>query len=140
MFKKIIIGGLLVAIAGFGVRKLTKYPTSPSGLRGAGKIEVTDKDWVRGKMDAPITVVEYGDFQCPACGAYYPVLKKLEGEFHDSLRVVYREFPLTTIHANAWGAAVAAEAAGKQGKFWEMHDALFEDQKVWTDTGKFDVY
>jgi protein-disulfide isomerase len=74
---------------------------------------------------------EYGDFQCPPCGALYPLMKKLEGEYGSRLRVVFREFPLAKIHKNALDAARAAEAAGLQGRFWEMHDMLYEKQGNW---------
>jgi protein-disulfide isomerase len=78
-------------------------------------------------------VEEFADFQCPSCGAYYPELKKIENEFGDRLRVVFRENPLVPMHQ--WGlvAAQAAEAAGLQGRFWEMHDKLYENQKTWSE-------
>ena len=91
--------------------------------------DVGPDDHVRGHADAPVTLVEYGDFQCPYCGAAYPMIKELERRAGKMLRVVFRNFPLSTIHPNAEGAAEAAEAAGAQGKFWEMHDALFEHQQ-----------
>ncbi|MBI2587588.1 thioredoxin domain-containing protein, partial [Candidatus Amesbacteria bacterium] len=137
--KNWIIGAIILVLAGVGVWKMTAKPVDKlqSDLTSS---KVTDKDWVRGKREAPVVIVEYGDFQCPTCGAYYPVLKQLEADYGENLAVVWREYPLTTVHANAWGAAAAAEAAGKQGKFWEMHDALFENQKEWTETGRFEGY
>lgn len=143
--KKIIIALIALAVAAGVFWKVTgQRPEdklqSDKVTEGQSRLEVTDKDWIRGRKDAPIVLVEYGDFQCPACGAYYPVLKQLEADYGEKLAVVWRQFPLTTIHANAWNAAAAAEAAGMQGKFWEMHDALFENQKEWTGTGKFDDY
>ncbi|HJZ05083.1 hypothetical protein A2634_04535 [Candidatus Amesbacteria bacterium RIFCSPHIGHO2_01_FULL_48_32] len=140
--KNWLIGVLVVIGLGVGLWKMTstKPSTQDSKLKIQDSIEITESDWVRGKREAPVTLVEYGDFQCPACGAYYQVLLQLEKEFPDRLRVVWRQFPLTTIHANAWDAAEAAEAAGRQGKFWEMHDVLFENQKEWTESGKFDGY
>lgn len=89
-------------------------------------------EWNRGPEGAPLTLIEYGDFQCPACGAYYPTVKQLKKEFGENLRVVFRHFPLRNIHDNANASAYAAEAAGKQGKFWEMHDLVFEKQKEWS--------
>lgn len=89
-------------------------------------------DWMRGNENAKAVLIEYSDFQCPACGSYYPLVKALHEEFGDSLLVVYRHFPLSQIHENAEPAARAAEAAGTQGKFWEMHDLLFERQKEWS--------
>lgn len=88
-------------------------------------------DWVKGKPDAPLVLVEYSDFQCPACALYEPILQRLEQELGDQLVVVYRYFPLTQIHKNAKISAQAAEAAGQQGKFWDMHDTLFAHQTEW---------
>ena len=91
--------------------------------------------WVRGNPNAPVTVEEFADFQCPSCGFYYPELKKIEAEFGDNLRVVFRERPLVPPHTHALIAAQAAEAAGLQGPnhFWEMHDKLYENQKTWSE-------
>jgi protein-disulfide isomerase len=80
-----------------------------------------------------VTLEEFGDFQCPPCGLFHPVLKTMEKEFGPRLRVVFREYPLVPTHAHALSAARAAEAAGLQNKFWEMHDMLFETQKAWED-------
>jgi protein-disulfide isomerase len=88
--------------------------------------------YVRGNPNAPVTVEEFADFQCPSCGAYYPELKKIEGEFGDKLRVIFRERPLVPPHEHALIAAQAAEAAGLQGRFWEMHDKLYENQTTWS--------
>jgi len=84
-----------------------------------------------GPLDAPVTLEEFGDFECPPCGLLHPVMKTMEKEFGPRLRVVFREFPLVPTHAHALVAARSAEAAGLQGKFWEMHDLLYENQKVW---------
>lgn len=93
------------------------------------KVPVTAEDHCLGNADAPITLVEYGDFQCPDCGMAYPMVKKLRKHFGKKLRFVYRNFPLIKIHALAEPAAEAAEFAASQGKFWEMHDAIFEHQR-----------
>lgn len=89
--------------------------------------------WYKGNEDAPVALVEYSDFQCPACGSYYPLVKQLHEEFGGNLKIVYRHYPLTSIHPYAETAARAAEAAGRQGKFWEMHDLLFENQRSWAN-------
>jgi protein-disulfide isomerase len=81
-------------------------------------------------------LVEYSDFQCPACGMYYPLVKQLKAEFGDKLKVVYKHFPLQQIHKNANLAARASEAALNQNKFWEMHNILFEKQKEWSESGQ----
>ena len=86
---------------------------------------------VRGSATAPVTLEEFADFQCPGCGLFYPVLKTIEGEYGSRLRVIFREFPLQSRHSHALAAAYAAEAAGMQGKFWEMHDLLYETQGAW---------
>jgi protein-disulfide isomerase len=88
---------------------------------------------VRGRADAPVLLEEYGDFQCPPCGFLHPILKRLEGEYERELRVAFRHYPLRNMHKHADEAARAAEAAALQGKFWQMHDLLFEKQNEWKD-------
>ena len=83
-----------------------------------------------------VVLVEYSDFQCPACGAYYPFVKQLKSEFSDKLTVVYKHFPLKSIHKNADLAARAAEASLIQDKFWEVHNKLFETQKDWSSSSE----
>jgi protein-disulfide isomerase len=91
-----------------------------------------------GNPKAPVTLEEFGDFQCPPCGLLHPVLKTMETEFGpDKLRIVFREFPIVPNHVHALAAARAAEAAGLQGRFWEMHDIIYEHQKDWAEV--FDV-
>src|SRR3954462_13171041 len=91
-------------------------------------IPVTEKDHTQGPPGAPVTLLEYGDYECPYCGSAYPIVKRLQEEMGDKLRFVFRNFPLNTIHEHAGVAAQAAEAAGSQGKFWEMHDLLYQHQ------------
>ena len=91
-------------------------------------VPVSPRDHIRGRIDAPVTLVEYGDFECPHCGRAYHIVKSAERALGKKLAVVYRHFPLAEIHPHATLAAEAAEAAAAQGKFWEMHDALFENQ------------
>ena len=98
----------------------------------AAEVQGAEPPHVRGNMNAPVTVEEFGDFQCGACGSYYPELKKIETEYGERLRVIFRELPLVTMHDHALLAAQAAEAAGIQGKFWEMHDKLYENQATWS--------
>jgi len=92
-------------------------------------VPVGPDDHVEGPDDAAITIVEYGDFQCPYCGQAYPIVKRLQSDFGDSLRLVFRNMPLTNVHPQAELAAETAEAVGLQGKFWPMHDVLFENQR-----------
>lgn len=94
---------------------------------------VSDSDWRQGSREAPAVLIEYGDFQCPACREYHPVVKELSAQLGDRLLLVYRHFPLRQVHAQALLAAQAAEAAGRQGMFWEMHDVLFERQNEWAN-------
>ena len=84
-----------------------------------------------GPVTAVVTLEEFGDFQCPPCGMLHPVLRTMKQEFGDKLRVIFREYPLVPSHPHALSAARAAEAAGLQGKFFEMHDLIFENQKAW---------
>lgn len=90
----------------------------------------SENDHVRGSLTAKAVLIEYSDFECPACGSYFPYIEDMKKEFGNDLAVVYRHFPLVQ-HKNAKTAAIAAEAAGKQGKFWEMHDVIFRNQSAW---------
>ncbi len=93
---------------------------------------VTEEDWIKGNPDAPITIVEYADFQCPACGNFSMYLTALLDAFPDTIRVVFRHMPLPSIHDKAYISSVAAEAAGAQDRFWEMHDFLYQTQQEWS--------
>lgn len=132
---KIVIGvitvSLMILLGGYFL--VTRQDQSKSQFQPNPKLEVRAGDWVGGERDAPVILVEYLDFQCPACGSYYPVVKQLEREFTGQLTVVTRHFPLEQPHQYARLAARAAEAAGRQGKFFQMHDKLFEGQKEWSD-------
>ena len=94
------------------------------------KIPVTSSDHVAGPEQAAVTLVEYGDYQCPGCGEAYPIVKELQRNRGQSLCFVFRNFPLTEVHSHAEAAAETAEFAGAHGKFWGMHDALFENQDM----------
>lgn len=89
---------------------------------------------VIGKQDAAVTLVEYSDFQCTACKAYYPVLEQVIEKYKNKISFEYRHYPLTTIHRNAFAAARASEAAGRQDKFWEMYRLLFANQSSWAES------
>ncbi|PZU85410.1 MAG: disulfide bond formation protein DsbA [Chryseobacterium sp.] len=92
------------------------------------KPTVNKNDHTQGNENADLVIVEYGDYQCPYCGAAYPVLKALMKEFGGQVKFVFRNFPLSEMHQYARPAAIAAEAANLQGKFWGMHDAIYENQ------------
>lgn len=137
---------LLVAFSLVGVMWLSEK-TSPVG--GASPVinstlaQISAFDRTRGSENAKVTVIEYSDFECPACAAAAPIMKDLLAGYGDDVRFVYRHFPLPS-HKNSEAAAYAAEAAGEQGKFFEMHDALFEKQDEWRaegdPVGKFKEY
>jgi protein-disulfide isomerase len=93
------------------------------------RVAVGEEDHIQGHEDAPVTLVEYGDYECPHCGRAYPIVKRVQKHFGKRLRFVFRNFPLNESHPNAESAAETAEFAGAQGKFWEMHDLLFENQE-----------
>jgi len=94
---------------------------------------VGERDHIQGPATAPISLVEYGDYQCPYCGQAYPIVKELQDRLGKKLRFVFRNFPLSTMHPHAEHAAEAAETAGVHGKFWEMHDRLYENQEALDD-------
>jgi protein-disulfide isomerase len=92
-----------------------------------------NRDHILGPDTAPITLVEYGDYECPYCGQAYPIIKQIQDYFGDNIRFVFRNFPLTQVHPHAQRAAEAAEEAGSQNKFWKMHDYLYEHQQALDD-------
>ncbi|GHV59803.1 hypothetical protein FACS1894182_14430 [Bacteroidia bacterium] len=98
------------------------------------KVNVTSTDHVQGPANAPIVLVEYGDYQCPYCGQAYYIVKNLQKKLGDKLQFIFRNFPLEDLHPYALHAAIAAETAGIEGKFWEMHDILFENQRHLDDS------
>ena len=99
-----------------------------TSMRAKLAMPVSERDHVQGPETAPVTLVEYGDFQCPYCAAAHVIVKKVREIMEDQLRFVFRHFPLTQIHPLAEPAAEASEAAGAQGQFWEMHGLLYENQ------------
>ncbi len=92
------------------------------------KIPVGDQDHIQGDASVKCTLVEYGDYECPHCGHAYPIVKRIQKHFGKRMRFVFRNFPLSEMHPHAESAAETAEFAGSKGKFWEMHDLLFENQ------------
>lgn len=118
-----IVAGIIIAVVGF-------FYLTPQ------KEDITSdpSNHTAGAGDTGVVLVEYGDFQCPGCGAYYPIVKQVKEKYGDQITFQFRHFPLESIHKNARAAARAAEAAALQGKFWEMHDRLFENQNAWQST------
>jgi protein-disulfide isomerase len=128
------LGGIAIIVGvGWGAVWLAKDIPVPNA-DGTLAVPVSAADHILGPADSPITLVEYSDYQCPACGSFYIVIGQLlaEPDLKDKVRFVYRNFPLTQLHIHAQLAAQAAEAAGLQGKFWEYHDKLFEGQAKWS--------
>jgi protein-disulfide isomerase len=90
----------------------------------------SDRDHIQGRTSAPVTLIEYGDYECPYCGQAYPIIKEVQKQLGNKLCFVFRNFPLTEIHPHAEHAAEAAEAAAGQNRFWEMHDYIYEHQQL----------
>lgn len=103
------------------------------GLKAEAVAPISNSDWIQGNPEAAVQLIEYGDFQCPACGYYYPIVKVILEKYNDRILFAYRDFPLSQIHRNAISSARAAEAAGLQDKYWEIYDLLFENQSQWSD-------
>lgn len=114
-----------------GATPLASSSAAPGTTQPGQAVPGADPPHSIGPATAPVTLEEFGDFQCPPCGMLHPVLKSMEKEFGEKLRVIFREYPLVPAHQHALSAARAAEAAGLQGKFWQMHDMIFETQKAW---------
>jgi protein-disulfide isomerase len=127
----LIVGGLFLVFTFASPQGQTPYGEESGNSLS---VPVSEADHVKGNRESDVALVEYGDFQCPACRSYFPIVARLEQDFGGRVAFVYRHFPLT-IHANAEAAARAAEAAAMQGKFWEMHDILFEKQDDWAKKG-----
>jgi len=132
----IVVVVALVTLATGTVLYRAKRPavlTIPKSAPVSGS-GAADSIHIRGPASAPVTLEEFGDFQCPPCGKLSDPINQLEREYRPRLRVIFRHFPLP-IHAHAREAALASEAAGLQGRFWEMHDLLYREQSVWSQAG-----
>ena len=126
----VIIAAVLVAAVGGGFMMFrSAQPQSPTTPTPAGGSVATSK--------GVVTIDEYGDYQCPPCGALHPIIKTLKGEYGDRIQFAFHHFPLPQLHSHALEASYAAAAAGLQGKFWEMHNLLYEKQSVWSEVGDF---
>ena len=129
-----ILAGVIVAIA---AGMIGLFVVANGNSTSAPKATGSKTAFVRPSShkigSGPIQLVEYGDYQCPACGAAYPVVQQIMKQYDGKVTLYFRNFPLTELHPNAQAAANAAEEAGAQGKYWEMHDKLYESQKDWID-------
>lgn len=113
--------------------------STPAGFVATTVPPLTSADWVEGDTTSSVSVIEYGDFQCPACGAYFPIMQQLLSAYGNRVAFAFRNFPLYTLHPDAGMAAQAAEAAGLQGKYWPMHDLLYQNQATWSNAFPADV-
>lgn len=130
--RKSILTWLVIALVLIGTFLIIIFSSSNGdGTANVLGGEVADGEWTKGNSEASVSLVEYSDFQCPACKSRETIVQNLISEFGSHIKFVYRHFPLQSIHENAHLAARASEAAGLQGKFWEMHDALFNNQETW---------
>lgn len=123
---------VIVAVSVWGLIALVNTPSAPTTPTMTAPA-VNSTDMTRGPKNAKVTLIEYADFQCPACGAYHPLIDQLMKDFNGKVLFVYRFFPLTTIHKNAMNSAKAGYAAQLQGKFWQMDDLLFNNQSTWAE-------
>jgi len=126
-----IVGLVVVALVA-GAWYFAKPTDEATPMASMSSDGTQQGDWGYGNPDAKLTIIEYGDYQCPACGYYHPIVKEVMEEFKDDVYFVFRHFPLTNAHQFAVVAASAAEAAGRQGKYWEMHNLIMENQQMWS--------
>lgn len=127
----IILAVLVLGFIGFFIFGKNKSTAPGSQNNNAGQTS----NHVQGAGKKGVTFVEYGDFQCPACGEYYPIVEQVRRLYGDDITFQFRNFPLVQVHQNAMAAHRAAEAAGKQGKFWDMYNALYSQQQTWSSAG-----
>lgn len=137
-YRWLIFGAVIVLLLGGLVvwQRLANPKADVSNVNTSKVVSASEQngnigDHVFNKTDSKAVLVEYGDFQCPGCGSAHPNVKTLLNDYGDRITFIFRNFPLRSIHPNALAAASAAEAAGLQGKYWEMHDTLYESQSQW---------
>jgi NhaA family Na+:H+ antiporter len=134
LIKPVIVIILAVAVAAGAAVFLSRQPDEPTSTEAA-PLNVDVKmsgGHFRGPENAQVTLVEFGDYQCPSCAAYHPFVKEILNRYPKQVRLEFHHFPLISIHPNSIAAAKAVEAAGEQGHYWEMHDAIFEYQPTWS--------
>ena len=132
-FLPIVIFVIAVALLGVAIFLISDREPNTEAKQNTDPIENIEQIWSKGPDDAKVILVEYSDFQCPACKAVEPIVGKIITDYSDRVRIIYKHYPLVNLHNNALPAAKAAEAAGYQGKFWEMHDLLFANQPAFSD-------
>ena len=126
---------VVAVVLAAGIAVYLSKPGSPSSddSKSANIAANPGGGHIRGKASAPVTLVEFGDYQCPSCGYFYPMVEELLRRYPDKVKLEFHHYPLIQVHAHALEAAMAAEAAGDQGKFWEMHDLLYQHQREWSN-------
>src|SRR5262245_21642691 len=130
--KPVIVIILAVAVAAGAAVFLSRQPEATPETNAAPlTVDIKGAGHFRGPEDAELTLVEFGDYQCPYCANFHPFVKEIMNRYPKQVRLEFRHFPLISIHPNSLAASKAAEAAGEQGHYWEMHDALFEYQTDW---------
>lgn len=127
MSKQFVAVIIVIVLGLVGIFALTGNKSASNSPSGSTKLS----SHIQGKATTGVTLVEYGDFECPYCAQYFPTIKAIEQFYGDKISIQFRNYPLTSIHQNAFAAARAAEAASLQGKFFEMHDLLYENQNAW---------
>jgi len=123
-----IIGVIIVLFAGI---LMINNKSKDKDTSSNSSVKATEH--IRGKADSKVKLVEYGDFQCPYCGQFYPIVEQVVAKYQDKISYQFRNLPLNQIHQNAYAAARAAEAADEQGKFWDMYNLLYQNQKDWSE-------
>jgi protein-disulfide isomerase len=133
--KALIIIVLAVAVAGGAALYFSRQPDEPGNAAEnspSTPLQSTGGGHLRGPESAKVTLVEFGDYQCPSCKAFHPLVQELLSRYPQQVRLEFHHYPLVSIHGNAMAASLAVEAAGEQGKYWEMHDLIFETQEQWS--------
>jgi protein-disulfide isomerase len=132
-FVVIVVVGFIIlgVVSGGGAGTAGSSTSTPAGFVATTVPPIASTDWSEGNPNAKVTLIEYGDFECPACGAYFPLVQQIIANYSSTILFAFRNYPLYSIHPDAGIAAQAAEAAGLQGKYWPMHDLLYTDQTSW---------
>ena len=133
IFVVIAAGILLLLVLSSGNSGLNVNSVDANTIQKATSQGGNIADHVFGKVGSKVTLIEYGDFQCPPCGEIYPVVKSISEQYKNQLQYIFRNFPIADLHPNAKAAAASAEAAGLQGKYWGMHDKIYETQNDWSN-------
>lgn len=136
MNKKFWIIFVAIIVIVFGLAISSSKKNGASSRKIADPTAIQEDDHVRGRQGSKVYFITYGDFECPACNAWEPELQTIQKEYKDRVAFIFRHFPLTDKHVNAFAAARASEAAAKQGKFWEMHDKLYATWSEWKGDNK----